>query len=205
MADSTFSDLVTQVVDITDRGESTAMIQLAIAKATLKAHLADFWLKDMVEVKVPPGEVIGQRIQIFLSDNVFNGFRAIGYINGYDDVTDPGNPTVMQEFVENAPSNIRNIYGVNKLDVYYLAGDVLTLLAGVVPPKFLIGFWKIPPVQAANYKSWIAEMYPPIIVDEACGEVFGSVGDADEAKRRRDMFVGNLQFVRINSVLATGS
>ena len=116
------------------------MIQLAIAKATLKAHLADFWLKDMVEVKVPPGETIGQRIQIFLSDSVFNGFRAIGYINGYDDVTDPGNPRVMQEFVENAPSDIYNVYGIAKLNVYYLAGDVLTLLAGVVPPKFLIGF-----------------------------------------------------------------
>jgi hypothetical protein len=201
---TSFSDLVAQVVDITDRGESTAMIQLAIAKATLKAHLADFWLKDVVEVKIPPGEIQGQRLQIFLSDKIFDGFRAVSYINGYDDVSDPSNPRVMQQFTENAPSEIYNIYGGRKINVYYLAGDIITLWAGVVPPKFLIGFWKLPQVQAANYKSWIADIFPPIIVDEACGEVFGSVGDDDEAKRRRDMFVSNLQFVRINSVLATG-
>lgn len=47
-------------------------------------------------------------------------------------------------------------------------------------------------------------MYHPIIVDEACGEIFGGVGDDDEAKRRRDMFVPNLQIVRINDIEATG-
>ena len=199
---ATLSDITDEIVGITDRGEDPAAIYRAIVRATLKAHLADFWLRDMVEVKIIP-EVTGLRLDVFLSTSL-PGYRKISYINGYDDDTDPENPTVMQEFRENGPWQTRDVYGVKKSNIYYVAGDVLVLWANGVPPKLLIGYWKLPEVGPGTYKSWIAEMFHPIIVDEACGEIFGAVGDDDEAKRRRDMFVPNLQIVRINDIEATG-
>lgn len=200
---ATLSEMQDEIVGITDRGEDPAAIFRAIVKATLKAHLADFWLRDLVELNIAPSSTIGLRMEVFLSTQL-PGFRKISYVNGYDDVTDPENPTMMQEFRENAPWQMRNVYGVQKNDLFYVAGDVLTLWANGVPPKLLVGYWKVPLVTLATYKSWIAEMYHTIIVDEACGEIFGAVGDDDEAKRRRDMFVPNLQIVRINDVEATG-
>lgn len=206
-----YSELVAAVVDITDRGENPSAIQYAVAKATLKFHLADFWLRDVVELVVPP-EALGlaPRYEIYVS-TALPGFRKISYINAYDDVTDPENPLVMQTFTENSPAYIKDVYGNRKQNVYYLAGDVITLWAwgGSYPspqqdsiPKFLIGYYKSPLVQASNYSSWIAEIAPFAIVDEACAEIFGAVGDDDQAKRRRDMFAANLQLIRINDVQA---
>lgn len=200
---ASLTEITDEIIGITDRGEDPAAIYRAIVRATLKAHLADFWLRDIVELNITPDDVIGLRMEVFLSTQL-PGYRKISYINGYDDVTDPLNPTVTQEFRENGPWQTRDIYGVTKNDTYYVAGDVLTLRATGVPPKLLIGYWKQPSVAIGKYKSWIAELFHPIIVDEACGEIFGGVGDDDEAKRRRDMFVPNLQIVRINDVEATG-
>ena len=199
---ATLSEITDEIIGITDRGEDPAAVYRAIVRATLKAHLADFWIRDLVELKVTP-EITGLRMDVFLSTSL-PGYRKISYINGYDDETDPENPTVMQEFHENMPQQIRNVYGVKKNDIFYVAGDVLVLWGSGVPPSLLIGYWKLPEVGVGTYKSWIAEIFHPIIVDEACAEIFGGVGDDDEAKRRRDMFVPNLQFVRINDIEATG-
>jgi hypothetical protein len=197
-----YAELVQAVVDITDRDELVPQIQYAISKATLKFHLADFWLRDLVEKKITADVVDGQRNEIYVSSSL-EGFRAIQYINGWDDTVTPG--AVMQQFTENSPATIRDQYGIRKWDVYYLAGDVLTLWASFVPPKFLISYWTMPKVDKTNYNSWIADIAPFAIVDEASVEIFGSVGDADEAVRRAKMFLPNLQLVRTNSTTAVGA
>lgn len=194
-----YAELVEYVVQTTGREELIPQIQIAIAKATLKFHAADFWLQDRVEVKITPQQTLGQRLEVYVSSQL-PGFRKMSYLNGYDDITDPLNPTVMQEFVENDPNSIRDSYGVRKWDVYYLAGDILTCWAGTVPPKLLAGYYKYPEVQASNFKSWIARDLGYVIGDEASKDIFGPIGDADEAARRKNMFQENLAIVRMNSV-----
>ena len=196
-----YAELVQAVVDITDRDELVPQIQYAIAKATLKLHLADFWLRDLVEKKITADVVDGLRNEIYISSQLA-GFRALQYVNGWDDSVTPG--SVMQQFTENPPATIRDQYGIRNWNVYYLAGDVLTLWASPVPPKFLISWWALPKVDKTDYNSWIADIAPFAIVDEASVEIFGSVGDADEAGRRSKMFLPNLQLIRTNSIEASG-
>lgn len=197
------AEITQQVVDLTDRGESPAFTQLAIVKATLKLHLADLWNRDVVERKVEPDVIEGQRLQIFLSTKL-PGFRKMMYLKGYDDATDPANPTIGDEYDESFPGSIRDGYGWRKNNIFYVAGDSLNIYTTAVPPKFLCGYWATPKVSLGEYQSWIADMYPNAIIDEASAEIFGSVGDDDEAKKRRDMFVPNLQIIRMQDIEATG-
>jgi|SRR6187399_878043 len=199
-----YQDLVDSVAETTKRPERQAQIQRALAKATLKIHLVDFWMRDIVEVKGDWTQNLQPRYELD-TEVKLPGFRKIAYLNGYDDVTDPAHPSVMQQFTEKSPGRIRDDYGRLHWDVFYLAGKLITCWAGTFqPPRFLAGYYARPVVTPDGYNSWIAEMYAPAITDEACAEVFGSVGDADEAKRRRDMFLGNLQIVRVNDITATG-
>jgi len=199
-----YQDLVDSVAETTKRPERQTQIQRALAKATLKIHLVDFWMRDIVEVKGDWTQNLAPRYELDTEAKLPH-FRKIAYLNGYDDLTDPAHPRVMQQFKETSPGKIRNDYNKMMIDVFYLAGRLITCWAGTyMPPRFLCGYYVRPIVTPEGYNSWIAEMYPAAITDEACAEVFGSVGDIDEAKRRRDMFMGNLQIVRVNDVTATG-
>jgi len=199
-----YAKIVESIVQITKRGERLPQIQLAIAKATLRAHLSDFFNRDIVEVKALWSQNLAPRYEID-ARTLLPRMRKIAYLNGYDDTTDPLHPRVMQNFEENLPSSIRDIYGNRKQNTFYLAGETITCWASwEQPPKFLCGYWITPQVDPENYRSWIADMYPQIIIDEASGEISGSVGDNDEAMRRAKMWSGNLQIVRMNDIEATG-
>ena len=211
----TFNEMVDSVGQITKRPERIAQIQLALAKATLKFHSADFFNRDIKEVKGDWTEISGNRFMI-LTSGVAPGFRKIAYLNGYDDVTDSNNPRVMQQFEETSPAQIRDEYGYMKTNVYYFAGETITCWPGStfgtlgmpalswqtgLPPKFLMGYYQSPKVSPSDYKSWIAELVPFALIDEACAEIFGSIGDADEAARRKkDFQTVNLPLVRMQDI-----
>lgn len=204
----TYSELVQAVIDLTDRNEAAAPIQLAIAKATLKFHQADFWLRDIKEVVVTVPDIsLAPRFEINVNDSLPN-FRKVSYINAYDPSSVP--PTVLCQFKENAPGFVKDIYGDYIRNSFYFAGDTITLrsdsalVTGATAAEFLIGYWALPKVGVLDYDSWIANLIPFGIIDEAAKEIFGSIGQADEAARRAKMFTENLQILRINDVEATG-
>lgn len=195
-----FQEMVDSVVQITKRPERVPQIQLALAKATIKFHAADFWMQDRMEIRIAPAAIDGQRVELMISSQL-PGFRKLSYLYGYDDQTDPTMPRVMNQFQEREPVDIRDGYGIRQLDVCYQAGDTITCWCSAVPPKFLVGYYALPNVSPDKYKSWIATMLGYVIVDEACVEIFGSIGDADEAARRKRMFPENLAIVRTNSIM----
>lgn len=195
---SDYAELVATVVDITGRPNLIPQIQRSIAKATLKAHLIDFWLRDIVEKKVS-AEVssVAPRFELYISTQLPR-FRKLAYLNGYDDTVIP--PCVLQQFSEVDPTGIRDLYYNKKENVCYYAGDIITIYTNQTPPKFLIGYFTYPKVQSTDYESWIAEMFPDVITDEASVEIFGSIGDFDEANRRKNMFKENIGIVRTNGI-----
>ncbi len=196
-----YSELVQAVVETTERGESVPRIQLAIAKATLKFHAADFWLRDIIQTVVNSAgfDNLAPRYQISVSAQLPR-FRKISYIQGYDDTNTPG--MITGAYHESSPMEIKDRWGRLNYETFYLAGDTLTIFSGFQPPAFLIGHFSFPKVGETDYNSWIADYLPHVIIDEASAEIFGSVGDADEAQRRRAMFADNLRLLRINEVEA---
>ena len=197
-----YAELVQAVIDTTERGESVPRVELAIAKATLKFHAADFWMRDLVEVLVGGTQFtnISPRFEISTSQSL-PGFRKLKYLQGYDSVAGVG--TTLGAYEEISPSSVLDSYGSIYYEKFYLAGDTLTIFSGRNPAAILVGYYAYPTVSAANYNSWIGRDLPFAVIDEACAEIFGSVGDADEAQRRRAMFKDNLQLIRINEIEAT--
>jgi len=130
----------------------------------------------------------------------FPGFRKIQYLNGYD-VT---SKTVTCELQQRSPISIGDNYGRIVNQIYYLSGDMITIRSVIALTNVLAGFWALPSVDNANYKSWIADVAPYAIIDEASAEIFGSVGDQDEATRRRKMFEGNVALIRVSDIEAAG-
>lgn len=195
-----YAELVQSIVDITDRDELVPQIQYAIAKATLKLHSADLWNRDIIEKAITLDTSLAPRYEIYVQDSLPR-FRKIAYINGYD----PTTATVTCELSENSPVSIGDSYGRLKDRVYYLAGDVITLRSRYPALTAVqVGHWALPPVDAENFRSWIAEIAPYAIIDEACVEIFGSVGDDEEAARRKKLFEENVRLIRISDIEAAG-
>lgn len=199
-----YAELVNTVVDITKRPNLIPQIQREIAKATLKAHLADYWPRDILENKIiPDTQALAPRYQFVLS-TTFPRFRALRYLYGYDDSVVP--PAILSEInTEVDPSSIVDMYKNRFTHVAYISGDVLTINTVGNPPAFLVGYYAFPKVLDSDYTSWIAEMYHPIITDQACVEIFASIGDIDESNRRRKMFEENLKLLRVNALSLFGN
>lgn len=194
-----YAELVQSVVVLTGRDELVPQIQYAIAKATLKLHSADLWNRDLVEKIVGVPSTFAPRYMIDIRSE-FPRFRKIQYLNGYD-VT---SKTVTCELQQRSPISIGDNYGRIVNQVYYLSGDMITIRSVIALTNVLAGFWALPPVDNANYKSWIADVAPYAIIDEASAEIFGSVGDDEEAARRRKMFEPNVALIRVSDIEAAG-
>lgn len=194
-----YAELVDNVVTVTGRDELVPQIQYAIAKATLKLHSADLWNRDLVEKIVGVASTFAPRYMIDVRSE-FPRFRKIQYLNGYD-VT---SKTVICELQPRSPISIGDNYGRLVNQIYYLSGDMITIRSVIALTNVLAGFWALPPVDNANYKSWIADVAPYAIIDEASAEIFGSVGDDDESARRRKMFEGNVALIRVSDIEAAG-
>lgn len=194
-----YAELVDNVVTVTGRDELVPQIQYAIAKATLKLHSADLWNRDLVEKIVGVVSTFAPRYMIDVKSE-FPRFRKIQYLNGYD-VT---SKTVICELQQQSPISIGDNYGRLVNQIYYLSGDMITIRSVIALTNVLAGFWALPPVDNANYKSWIADVAPYAIIDEASAEIFGAVGDAEEATRRRKMFEGNVALIRVSDIEAAG-
>ena len=198
MSTADFASLVDSVIEITKRGERKKQIQLAIAKATLKFHLVDFWQRDLIEKDVVVDDSDKPIYHIDVGDKM-KGFRKLAYMNAWD----PTGRAVLFEFTEISPMRPRTDYGYLKQEGYYLAGGILNIRSVRNFTHVLAGWYTTPSVNLNEYDSWVAKMYSPAIIDEACAEIFGSIGDNDEAARRGKMFPENLRLIRINEIEAT--
>lgn len=194
-----YAELVGNVVTVTGRDELVPQIQYAIAKATLKLHSADLWNRDLVEKIVGVTSTFAPRYMIDVRSE-FPRFRKIQYLNGYD----VASKTVICELQQRSPVSIGDNYGRLVNQIYYLSGDMITIRSVIALTNVRAGYWALPPVDNANYKSWIADVAPYAIIDEASAEIFGSVGDDDEATRRRKMFPDNVALIRVSDIEAAG-
>jgi len=168
---TTLAELLTEVYALTNRPDLTAETTSAIKAATLKAHQTDFYSKDIFEIGV---EFTDSDFRQSLDYTAFiSNLRAFKYIRRVEDETDD----VGKFFDIISVDESLDSYGINRVDVAYVAGRVLEMRSSVTFTKALLGAYVFPIVApTADYASWIADLYPYVIIYEAARVVFKQIG-----------------------------
>lgn len=165
-----FSELLQEVYDLTKRPDLVAETTLAIKSATLKAHMSDFYSKDIHETRITTDTADYIHGIDYIS--IISNFRSLKYLRKYDLVT--ATPGDFINVIE--PEEVLDSYGVELTDVCYIAGRVLEVKSSTQIDNMLLGCYVLPIVTTSGYSSWIANLYPYAIIMEAARVVFKAIG-----------------------------
>lgn len=185
---TTFSELQSDVVSLTNHPELAVETALAIRSATLKLHLLEFWEEDRVEISIAVSQSDGlYRIQV--KEEISALCRHIEYVQK---VTDSSFLTRIY------PTDVFDDYGNMRTNVFYRVGNFLNCRSNTSDLAVLVGYLKAPSTGQDTYSSWIADTYPHIVAVEAASLVFNSIGETDIARKLQSMQVENLALLKIN-------
>jgi len=186
----TFESLLDDVYIITNRPELEAETSSAIRLATLKAHHLDFYSRDMTEKVITFNEKkYKQSIDLY---SLANNYRAAKYLRLSDGEGDCTNTDdIVGSFIEMiTPDEILDSYGRNRVNVCYVAGRMLEIKANVDFDTAIFGFYVNPIVTpSGSYASWVANIHPGAIVNEAARVIFKMIG-YDEQSAQYNTLVG---------------
>src|SRR4051812_21167744 len=153
----TFSEMIQEVITITNRPDLVNETTLALRKATLKMHQFDFFKRDINEAVfgVAPASD-GYNFSLSVSNDLPR-FRALAYVRRYD------TPFTGTEnyFEEVMPDTLFDEYREEFTNCFYRAGDAIHFRAREIVTNFVVGWYQYPIVTpVANYVSWIADAMP---------------------------------------------
>jgi hypothetical protein len=203
---TTLSELCADVFTLTNRPDLVSETQLALRHATQKMHLLDFWSRDRAERQLSFATA-AMNFSASIPSN-FENWRKFAYVRPFD----PDTLTPKDRYInEIAPDKLFDEFNRNKTDVYYVAGTLLNMKTRDSESAFLFGWYKYPNTTVAGYASWIADMYPAIIVEEAAGRILHVIGMVEEGNKFVDPRIGSvyhpitghLQALRVNELEAS--
>lgn len=189
----TFDELVQEVYTLTNRPDRVGETQVAIRAATLRSHHLDFFYKDIQEQYLT--FATSDYYQQIALTSIFN-FRALSYMRKYypgvvgDQTYQAGQVPPLQnigyypgnnlpdgrEIKIITPTNVLDSYGMNKVDVAYIAGSTIQIKSGDQIQNILFGYYQNPDVTMQGYNSWIAREHPYAIVYDAASTIFKTIG-----------------------------
>lgn len=175
---SLWTDLVAEVIAVTNRPDLTAEIDLGLRQALRTAHKsAKFW-RDLAVVPVT-GLALDALQQIPIAANLPQ-FRQAIYVKS--NVTDKFyDPVDITDLVDS--------YGALKLNTYYGVGTTINIRSSAPEDAYEIAYYKYPIVSPKdNMDSWIATDYGDLLVALTGSLVLGMVGE-QEIKATLDKFV----------------
>lgn len=169
-----YSELLEEVRLITNRPDLVDETASAVRAATLKAHLSDYYSRDLYEEGVEfTGSSALQSLDLY---KLISNFRTLKYFRRVDDAADTEG-TFLQILT---PEEIFDPYGVSRTDIAYVAGRILEIRAATPFQYGLLGCYVFPIVTEAGYSSWVADLQPYAIVYEACRKIFAITGQKDK-------------------------
>lgn len=175
---STYSDLVANVITITNRPDLVDLTKLAVRHATLKAHKLDFFPKDLYETGIQWQTTA--YIQSLEYRTLVPRWRAFKYLRKYDFSTSPGTPGELFKVI--TPELILDDYNFQKDNVCYLAGESLEIRSNTLDSYMLLGCYRHPDTTETSFDSWIALDQPFAIIYEAARAVFKQTGYDEQAQ-----------------------
>jgi hypothetical protein len=192
------TELQDKVVEITGRPDLSALTLSAIQSATLKAHRFDYFPKDLFQGVIDTGSSSSEKE---LSTTLaLPRFRTMNFIRVYDIVT--GKPTLEFNIID--ALNLNDMYGVQRPNVAFLAGDNFRLKAATAFQYLYVSYYTDPVITTLGFASWIANNYPFAIIYEAAAQVFRSIGQMEKFRSQRDLVSDELTIIRTTSIQQVG-
>lgn len=195
-----FGQLCSEVYTLTGRPDLVAETQLAVRRAALYFHGLDTWFRDFNEKRLA-FDAVSYNFSINITQN-FTNLRKIRYIKPFDYTT--GTVKANRDIKHCMPDNLWDEFGRDKKDVYYVAGTNLNIRASQTENGFLIGYYSLPNV-SDSFASWIGDVYPYAIVEEAAGRLMHMIGMIDEGNKFVDpqkgsVIVTHIPWLRSNAI-----
>lgn len=195
----TFDELVNAVFELTNRDDLVSVTKQAVKTATLKAHQLEFFSKDIFETGIEFVDASTRHSFDYI--DLISNFRAFKYFRRSDGLSD----TDSANFIEILkPEEVLDDYNLYKSDIAYVAGRVLEIRAKVAFTKALLGVYVNPIVAEATYSSWVADLYPDAIVNEATRFIFKTIGYDEQATFYREITSESFGILRLNNVTDVG-
>jgi hypothetical protein len=192
-----FGQLCDQVAVITNRPDLVAETQLAVRRSTLYLHGIDTFFRDLAEKRLT-FDATSSQFSVDILKN-FTGLRKLRYIKAFDVTTG----VIKRDIKVIQPDNLWDEFGRYKSDVYYVAGNNLNMKTSEAESSFLIGYYTMPNVTDAFY-SWIADIYPYAIIEDAAGRILHMIGQIDEGNKFVDPQKGSVKTTHIPWLIANG-
>lgn len=211
---ATHAELVSDIAIATTRPDlaTSGEIDIAIRRATLKLHSMAFWPKDLAEVVLTFNDAT-QRNQSIATGVDLQRFRAVKYIRENFPIVTPPTPAYLasritnepQFFTKQEPDAILDNYGTAMNNIWYLGGSNINLRCRLPLPAVTIGYYQYPIIQtAATFNSWIADIYPFAIIDEAARMIFKTTGYSELAREYDNIMAEHRQYMIQNFVDGEG-
>jgi hypothetical protein len=195
----TFAELEAEVYIHTKRSDLVALTKTAIRAATLKAHQTDFYSKDIYETGIDL--TVSQARHSIDYITLISNLRALKYIRRVDSLTDE-NTTNFFEIVP--PELLVDSYSEFKTDVGYIAGRSLELRGAVDFQYIILGAYVNPIATETGYSSWVALLYPDVIILEAARQIFKSQGKSEEETTYNRLVREQYILLRTNALTDVG-
>jgi hypothetical protein len=193
-----FSDLCTEVYNLTGRPDRVAETESAVKSATLKAHQSDYYYKDIFE-SVIQFSTTGY-VQNLDYRALLPRWRALKYLRKIDIST--GTPGKELDVI--VPENVFDEYKIQKQDICYVAGAYVQINSSTQEQYYILGCYLNPDITSAGYTSWVALDHPYAIIFDAAATVFKAIGKDEEASAYRTLTTEQLAIIKSSNIVATG-
>jgi hypothetical protein len=175
---TTFRQLVTDVIKVTNRPDLLAETELAIKGALLAYHHLDFFWRD--------------RAQVILNVTSSNKTRIEIPLERCTDMRSPQEVAPYYADSECCGTPLARLHriGEHQCNYWMLTPSSLIINSATPTHQFRFSYWRNPDLQEATFNSWVADIYPDAVIDAACAKLFEMVRDNTTADRYRAR-VGN--------------
>lgn len=198
----TLTELINEVYILTNRPDLTGQTLAAVRSATLRAHLSDFYYKDIKENTIAYDSLAG--LQQFEYKALFPRWRSLKYLRKLDISTSPYTPGAFFNILD--VTDILDPYKVTKDNICYVAGTTLHARSSVAFQYCSIGYYSNPLIGSTNatFESWIADDFPWSIIYEAAARICKSIGKVAQGNAFKLDAAEQIALVKISSILANG-
>lgn len=178
---TTFAEMQTAVHALTKRPELTALTDLAIRTATLRAHQVDFFPRDqdshVFTYTVNSSDVFTDLTGIHTSIPLL---RTPDFMQSEDTLT--LQPSENLEYL-NSFKDFWDHDNVRRTSVFTQIGSTLRCSFAGATGRARLFYWKNPVVASATYSSWIADLYLDELAYWAAGIVWARSGFQEIAQQ----------------------
>lgn len=180
-----FDSMIEDIYALTARPDLEGETMLALRAATNNSHFVDAFPRDMQTVEVLlPIPAYAAQLDI---PTLFPRLRGLGEVRvlGTDLLPQSSMAGSRIEIIE--LGDVYDDYGSLKSNIAYVAGDKVNIRNSQLSYGYIVEAFLAPFVRRESYNSWIAQLYPDVILYWAASLVLSTNGNEEKAAKYMGM------------------